>query len=72
MKPELLNRIDEIIIFNPLSYDIVKDIALNMFDIIAKRAADEQGICLTISDNVVEMVTRVGFVADFGARPITG
>ena len=70
MKPELLNRIDEIIVFNPLSYDIVKDIALNMFDIIAKRAADEQGIRLTISDNVAEMVTREGFVAEFGARPI--
>ena len=70
MKPELLNRIDEIIVFNPLSYDIVKDIAVNMFDVIAKRAADEQGIRMTISDNIAEIVTREGFVAEFGARPI--
>jgi ATP-dependent Clp protease ATP-binding subunit ClpA len=70
MKPELLNRIDEIIVFNPLSYDIVKDIALNMFDSIVKRAADEQGIRMTVSDNVAEIVTREGFIAEFGARPI--
>jgi ATP-dependent Clp protease ATP-binding subunit ClpC len=70
LKPELLNRIDEIIVFNPLSYDNVKEIAVNMFDIIAKRAADDQGIRMTVSDNIAEMVTREGFVAEFGARPI--
>jgi ATP-dependent Clp protease ATP-binding subunit ClpC len=70
MKPELLNRIDEIIVFKPLSFDIVKEIALNIFDIIAKRAANDQGIRMYISDNIAEIVTREGYVAEFGARPI--
>ena len=70
MKPELLNRIDEIIVFNPLSYDNVKEIAQNMLESIVKRASEEQGIQISISDSVAEMVTRDGFVSEFGARPI--
>jgi ATP-dependent Clp protease ATP-binding subunit ClpC len=70
MKPELLNRIDEIIVFKPLSFDIVKEIALNIFDVIVKRAMNDQGIRMFISDNIAEIVTREGYVSEFGARPI--
>lgn len=70
MKPELLNRIDEIIVFNPLSYDNLKDIAINLIDEIVKRAEDDQSIRIAVSDNVVEKVTREGLAAEFGARPI--
>lgn len=70
MKPELLNRIDEIIVFNPLSYDNLMEISINMLDDIAKRAADDQNIRISVSNNVAEMVTRTGFAAEFGARPI--
>jgi len=72
MKPELLNRIDEIVVFSPLSYDNLRDIASNILDATAKRVADDQDIKMTISDSVVKMVTREGLqsAAQFGARPI--
>jgi ATP-dependent Clp protease ATP-binding subunit ClpC len=70
MKPELLNRIDEIIVFNPLSYDNLMEISNNMLDAISKRAADDQNIRVSVANNIAEIVTRTGFAAEFGARPI--
>jgi ATP-dependent Clp protease ATP-binding subunit ClpC len=72
MKPELLNRIDEIVVFNPLSYENLKDIATNLIAGTVKRAADDQNIRMIVSDNVAEMVTREALkVAKiYGARPI--
>jgi len=72
MKPELLNRIDEIVVFSPLSYDNLRDIASNILSDCAQRAADDQNMSLTVSDELVKMVTREGFQfsGQFGARPI--
>jgi ATP-dependent Clp protease ATP-binding subunit ClpC len=72
MKPELLNRIDEIVVFNPLSYENLKDIASNLIADTSKRAADDQNIRLLVSDNVAEMVTREALKVSgmYGARPI--
>eukprot|EP00548_Thalassiothrix_antarctica_P000555 CAMPEP_0194136888 /NCGR_PEP_ID=MMETSP0152-20130528/6832_1 /TAXON_ID=1049557 /ORGANISM="Thalassiothrix antarctica, Strain L6-D1" /LENGTH=933 /DNA_ID=CAMNT_0038833691 /DNA_START=186 /DNA_END=2987 /DNA_ORIENTATION=+ len=70
MRPELLNRIDEIIIFNPLTYDILKDIARNMIDAVVQRAAKDQKIYITPTENMVEIITTEGFQSEFGARPV--
>jgi len=70
MRPELLNRIDEIIIFNPLTYDILKDIARNMIDAVVKRAASDQKINIAPTENMVEIITTEGFQSEFGARPV--
>jgi len=72
MKPELLNRIDEIVVFSPLSYDNLRDIASNILTDCAQRATDDQNMSLTVSEEVVKMVTREGFqfAGQFGARPI--
>jgi ATP-dependent Clp protease ATP-binding subunit ClpC len=70
MKPELLNRIDEIIVFNPLKYEDLKEIARNIIADISRRASEDRNIRLTVTENVAEMVTRQGYVASFGARPI--
>jgi ATP-dependent Clp protease ATP-binding subunit ClpA len=72
MKPELLNRIDEIVVFNPLSYENLKDIATNLIAGTVKRAADDQNIRMIVSDNVAEMVTREALQVSkiYGARPI--
>jgi len=70
MRPELLNRIDEIIIFNPLEYDVLKDIARNLVANVVKRASDDQKINIQLADNMVEIITREGFQSEFGARPI--
>lgn len=72
MKPELLNRIDEIIVFSPLSYDNLRDIASNILSDTAKRAAADQNIRINVGEDVVKLVTREGFqmASQFGARPI--
>lgn len=71
MKPELLNRIDEIIVFSPLSYDNLKDIASNLIADTVKRAAADQKIIMTVSDNVPEIITRetMAVASMYGARP---
>jgi len=72
LRPEFLNRIDEIIIFNPLSYDVVQDIGRNMMNEVVERATTDgpKLTSVTISDNVLEIITRQGFSRSFGARPI--
>jgi ATP-dependent Clp protease ATP-binding subunit ClpC len=71
-KPELLNRIDEIVIFSPLSFDTLREIAGNLIDEAAKRAADAQTIKINVADNLIAAVTREGslFSDQYGARPI--
>ncbi len=72
MRPELLNRIDEIIVFAPLAYDNLKEISKNLIAATVDRANEEHKIRLTISDNIAEIVTReaLGVSSMYGARPI--
>jgi len=72
MRPEFLNRIDEIIVFSPLPYDQLKAISRNLIDNTIKRVADDSSITLTVSDNIAEVVTReaLGGASIYGARPI--
>lgn len=71
-KPEILNRIDEIVVFNPLAVDNLRAIAANILDTTAKRAAEAQGIALDVAYDVVTAVTKDGleYASQYGARPI--
>ena len=68
-KPEFLNRIDEIIVFNKLDDDCVKRIAALMLDRVRRRIA-ERGVTVTFGDDVTALVAREGFDPAYGARPI--
>ncbi len=68
-KPEFLNRIDEIIIFNKLDEECIKKIAALMLDRVKKRINDV-GIDITFGDDVVALVAKEGFDPEYGARPI--
>lgn len=72
MRPELLNRIDEIVVFNPLSYDNMKDIATNLVRDAVSRADNELEINLQVSADIAEIVTREALKSSsvYGARPI--
>ena len=72
MKPEFLNRIDEIVVFSPLSFDILKEISVYLIEQTVKRVKEDQNIELNVSDNIVEIVTREGYsvASMYGARPI--
>ena len=68
-KPEFLNRIDEIIVFNKLDDECVRKIASLMLDRVRRRIADA-GIEITFGDDVTSLVAREGFDPTYGARPI--
>ncbi len=68
-RPEFLNRIDEIVIFNPLRrHDIGKIVDIQIRQIEARLA--ERGIKLTLSADAREYLSKEGFSAEFGARPL--
>jgi len=69
IRPEFLNRIDEIIMFKPLSKDEIKDIVKLQFRIIQKML-DKKGIKISASDKAIDEISEMGFDPQFGARPI--
>jgi ATP-dependent Clp protease ATP-binding subunit ClpA len=69
VRPEFLNRIDEVILFTPLTREDLKKIVLIQFDHI-KATAMRQRISLTISDTAIAWLSDIGFDPSFGARPL--
>jgi ATP-dependent Clp protease ATP-binding subunit ClpA len=69
VRPEFLNRIDEVILFTPLTREDLKKIVLIQFDHI-RVAAMRQRISLTISDAAITWLSNAGFDPAFGARPL--
>ena len=72
MKPEFLNRIDEIVVFSPLSFETLKEISKYLIEQTIKRTKEDKNIQLDVSENIVEIVTREGYsvASIYGARPI--
>lgn len=68
-KPEFLNRIDEIIVFDRLKKDEIKEIAKLMLSSLVKRLADNE-ITVTFTDSAVEKIADEGFDEVYGARPL--
>jgi ATP-dependent Clp protease ATP-binding subunit ClpB len=68
-KPEFLNRVDEIIIFNPLSKENIRDIVKLQLNLMAKRLR-ERGITLELTKKAFDFLVDVGYDPAFGARPL--
>ena len=68
-RPEFLNRVDEIVIFNSLSKKDIAQIACLMLDEIKERCKSI-GISLSFSPQVAEFLAAKGFDANWGARPL--
>jgi ATP-dependent Clp protease ATP-binding subunit ClpC len=68
--PEFLNRIDEIVVFEPLTEEQVRQIGELLCDRIADRLREERGIELEVEPALIERLAREGFDAEFGARPL--
>ncbi|MEQ8910196.1 MAG: ATP-dependent chaperone ClpB [Vicingaceae bacterium] len=69
IRPEFLNRIDETIMFTPLSKADVKEIVKLQLKGVEKMAA-KNNIDLSTSDDVVDYLAEIGYDPQFGARPI--
>ncbi len=68
-KPEFLNRVDEVIIFNPLSRENIAEIVKLQLARVAVRLK-ERGISLEISKRALEFIVQEGYDPQFGARPL--
>jgi len=69
MRPEFLNRIDEIIIFRPLTLEHVKEI-VDILLVDLKKRLKERNIEFEMSDSVKEFLAREGYDPAYGARPL--
>ncbi len=69
VRPEFLNRIDEIIMFTPLSREDVRQIVVLQIDQIRRMLA-ENGITLNVDEPAVQFLSEKGFDPQFGARPV--
>ncbi|KAF6164894.1 hypothetical protein GIB67_017097 [Kingdonia uniflora] len=68
-RPELLNRLDEIVVFDPLSHDQLRKVARLQMKDVASRLA-ERGIALAVSDTALDVVLAQSYNPVYGARPI--
>ena len=69
LKPEFLNRIDDIILFSPLTKMEIKKIVELQFEIISKKLKNKN-INLSITDDALDKLTDLGFDPEYGARPV--
>jgi ATP-dependent Clp protease ATP-binding subunit ClpB len=69
IRPEFLNRIDEIIMFTPLNKEEVTQIVRLQIDLLAKMLSDKN-ITFTATESAVKHLADMGFDPQFGARPI--
>ncbi|MBQ9875731.1 MAG: AAA family ATPase, partial [Campylobacter sp.] len=68
-KPEFLNRLDDIVIFNPLGEDDLIKIVEIMFANLQKTL-ENRGITANLSENGAKFIAGAGFDAEYGARPL--
>lgn len=69
VRPEFLNRIDETLMFEPLSKENMKDIVYIQLEHL-KQLLSKNNIALSVSDDAVDWLTESGYDPQFGARPI--
>ncbi len=69
IRPELLNRIDEIVTFTPLSQDRIREIVGLQFASVQKTLASN-GVTINMTSAAIDWLARVGYDPMFGARPV--
>ncbi|KAJ2498167.1 hypothetical protein GGH96_004537 [Coemansia sp. RSA 1972] len=69
LRPELLNRLDDIVVFNRLGFESLRDVVYLQLDQIATRL-DERDVSLVMDDAAVEHVLKESYDPMYGARPI--
>ena len=69
-RPEFLNRIDDIIIFNRISQDAMREIVNVQLERVVKQIADSKQIELSLDDEVKSLLAKDGYDPIFGARPL--
>ncbi|WP_025691831.1 AAA family ATPase, partial [Paenibacillus zanthoxyli] len=68
-RPEFLNRVDDIVMFKPLSLDEIRQIVGKLVDGLRARLAERQ-VGLVLTDEAVRFIAKEGFDPVYGARPL--
>lgn len=68
-RPEFLNRIDEVIVFRPLTKDDVKSITQIQINLLRNRLSDQK-IEIELDSKTIEHIAEMGYDSSFGARPL--
>jgi ATP-dependent Clp protease ATP-binding subunit ClpB len=69
VRPEFLNRVDEVIMFEPLTRDDVHNIVKIQFEQISKRLV-EQHFTISATDEAIDWLAQLGYDPQYGARPV--
>lgn len=69
-RPEFLNRVDDIVVFNPLDETMLKDIVKLQVHQLVRLVAEERRITLHVDDSVYEHLLKKGYDPAYGARPL--
>ena len=69
MRPEFLNRIDDIIMFRPLSESQIAEVVLMQFNHV-KKMLEENGITIDIAQDAIDLIARQSYDPQYGARPV--
>lgn len=69
IRPEFLNRIDEILMFHPLTRDEILSVVRLQLDNVRKML-EKNDVRFSVTEDAVRLVARLGFDPQFGARPI--
>ena len=69
LRPEFVNRIDDILMFHPLRQHEIERIVKIQLRSIARRL-EEQGVTLHVHDDAVRLIAQEGFDPEYGARPV--
>jgi ATP-dependent Clp protease ATP-binding subunit ClpB len=69
IRPEFLNRIDEVIMFKPLTKEEILTVVKIQIGLIQKTL-EKTDVRFTVTDNAIRFIARLGFDPQFGARPI--
>jgi len=69
-KPEFLNRIDETIVFHPLTSEQIREIANIMIKRLVERISKNVGIEMTLSEGALDFLGKKGYNKAYGARPL--
>ena len=69
IRPEFLNRIDDIIMFTPLNQNEIREIVSLQLNSV-KKMLDENGVKLEFTDAALDLIAEKGYDPQFGARPV--
>ena len=70
LRPEFINRVDEIVVFRPLGREQIRRIVELQFERIRRMAEKNHGLRLVLTDAAKDALAREGFDPVFGARPL--